>query len=129
MVLSIVAQAHPEYGANQRSVPVATPAVSVAVGCIGNSEWIRDINTRTQSVNFVSVGSLYLPAVGEPYAVDYWLGAGATRWYYSGNQAGTNVLTRGFQFDTYAGSSEGERGRRGRVLGDVSRVVIRTPAE
>jgi hypothetical protein len=109
VVLRIVAQTHPAYGANQRNVAVATPAVSVAVSCVGNSEWIRVTNTSTHAVKIVSIGSLYLPAAGEPYAVNYWLGTAATRWYYSGRRAGTNVLTTGFLFDTYAGSSKGVR--------------------
>ncbi len=93
----------------QRSITTTTPAISLSVSCYGNPErtWIKNNSTRTITLH--SLGSIYNRGTKEPLSIGYRLGAGKSVTYQTGSRASVNVLTRGFIYDSYVGTSEGSQ--------------------
>ncbi|MDQ3855299.1 MAG: hypothetical protein M3281_02755 [Chloroflexota bacterium] len=87
----------------------ATPAVAVSLYCYGNPELTRIANTTNTTITIRSLGSIYSPSTLEPISLGRRLEPGQAVWYQTGSRASTNVLTRAFIFDGYAGTTEGVR--------------------
>jgi hypothetical protein len=94
------------------SAIATTPALSVTAYCYSNPERVVIHNNRTYAITIKTVGSLYQPRSGEPYAVYVKLYGGHSVTFYSGygaSSTSSRTLTRQYIFNNNVGSTEGAR--------------------
>jgi hypothetical protein len=88
----------------------AVTGVSVTINCTSNPETIKVTNKTSKAFTVTSVGSLYQPRAGEPYAVSVKINAGSSATFKAGPAAtGTRVLTHQYIFSNTAGHAEGAK--------------------